>query len=426
MNNKFLKFSTKKEEFILNNILNFKNTKKGLLTILSASMIMLTLSSVVLADNVTGPGSGVKAVNVLGYELDTHDPQNMNKIEVFLDKGLTGLNIGQFKIYQGTTPIAISSLTQGSKGCGWTQAQGMQPGGYDAVLTTSNNLSPDTEYKMVVSSTVTMGNSYQLSVGNYLQHNDITFNFKTPKTDGTYSGALNLTYIPEYINEATGASMNVEVISNIPIDTNDLTLSDMKLMKSSTEYGTYTDVTFDSTFDYNATTGAEYYAPQINNAHTCIFLPLTLGGGTPAYNLSDGMHYKLQVPAIDYADDAGDAQKKSLDPGRHFHVGGDTSTSLRNAQPTITAYNSSSVSLQWNNGSTDDSGVAPVSYKVYYSTNPYFDFVDTGVTPTNNGTTSSATFTHSFQSGTTYYFRIVPVNSTGEEGGFSPYVSQGY
>lgn len=408
----------------MGNTSHFNKTKKGFSIVLIVSMIVLMLSSVVFADNVTGPGSGVKAVNVLGYQLDSQ-----NTIEVFLDKGISGLDKGQFRIYNGTTPVTISSMSLGSKGCGWTQADGMQPGGYDVVLTTASNLDYDTEYKMVVSSTVTMGNSFHLSVGNYLQHRDITFYFKTPKSDGKYSGVPKLSFIPGDIGNGTsvpvGSSENIEVISSMPIDTSSLNLSNMKLQESSTLNGTYTDVIFDSTFDYVATTGAEYYAPQINDAHTCIFLPLTLGGGSPAYNLLKSEFYKLTVPTITAAnnDDANKSVASTTQPA--FYAGGDTSASLGNTQPSVTAYNLGSISLQWTNiSAADNSGPVPNGYKVYYSTNPYFDFVDTGITPTNNGTISSATFTNGFQSGTTYYFRIVPVNSTGEEGGFSPYVSQ--
>lgn len=386
---------------------------KSLLLIISMVTLMTLLMSVVAhADNVKG---SIKAVNVLGYEY-----VNQTTLNVFFDKGLYYPNQGQFKIEtEGGSPVTISNMSTTS-GTGWTNP--MSQTGTIVTLTTSSNLSYNTRYKVTVSSTVQMANSFYLSLGDYLLHSDVEFFFKTPNSDGTYSGAPQLTLIPaaDYV----GTSDNVEAISDIPININYtyFNLSDMKLQKSSTIDGTYTDVTMDTTLDTNSTPNAEYYIGQINDAHTCLFLPLTIGKNTtPAYNLlSYNEYYKLVLPQIEGVNNvlAATPSKTTFLTGKS-----DTPAGLGNLIQTVTGYDTNSVSLSWSDVSTDNSGPAPHHYYVYYSTNPYFDFVKSTDTVSHNGTTNTCTVT-GLTSATTYYFRIVPANIDDEEGGFSPYVSQ--
>jgi hypothetical protein len=138
--------------------------------------LLLSLASSVFAHNVAAV---VKAVNVLGYQY-----VNQNTIKVFFDKGIY-VNQGQYRIQtEGGTPVTISSVSA-SGGSGWTNPN--SPGGTTVTITTGSNLSPNTRYKVIVSSTIQMGNSYHLTVGNYLLHKDVEFYFKTPNTNGEYS-----------------------------------------------------------------------------------------------------------------------------------------------------------------------------------------------------------------------------------------------
>lgn len=394
---------------------------KSLLLMISmvtmVTLITLLMSVVAHAHNVKGI---IKAVNVLGYEY-----VNQTTLKVFFDKGLYYPNQGQFKIEtEGGSPVTISNMSTTS-GTGWTNP--MSQTGTIVTLTTSSNLSYNTRYKVTVSGTVQMANSFYLSLGNYLLHSDVQFFFKTPNSDGTYSGTPQLTLIPtaDYV----GTSDNVEAISDIPIDVNyeNFHLSDMKLQKSSDNniLDPYTNVAMDTTLDTNSTDGAEYYTGQINDAHTCLFLPLTIGKNTtPTYNLlSYNEYYRLVLPAIKGIGDGPElytvpTAQTSFKTGQE-----DTPAGLGNLIQTVTGYTTNSVSLSWSDVATDESGPAPHHYHVYYSTNPYFNFVKSTDTVSHNGTTNTCTVT-GLTSATTYYFRIVPANSVDEEGGFSPYVSQ--
>lgn len=393
-----------------------KNTakiKKSIVVLSCSIVVSLSiglLSTVAYAHNTD---STVKAVNMLGYEY-----VNTTTLKVFFDKGLSSLNQGQFKVEtEGGTPITISNMST-SSGSGWTNSQ--SPGGTTVTLTTGQ-LSYDTRYKVKVSSTIQMGNSYLLTLGNYLLHNDVEFHFKTPKSDGTYSGTPSLVFLPTSTH--AGLSSNVEAISDIPIDTSSFNLSDMKLQKY--VGGTYQDVTEDTTLDTNETSGAECYTTQINDAHNCVFLPETLRGGDPSYNLaSQQTQYKLVVPDDMKSVNYDGINGKFADDDSQFTTGIDTAASMSTA-PSVTGYSASSVSLSWSDITQSDSGTTPNHYHVYYSTNPYFNFVKSTASVNHNGTTNTCTVT-GLSGATNYYFRIVPVNdaTADEEGGFSPYVSQ--
>jgi hypothetical protein len=405
---------------IMKKTVRITNPKSLLLIISMVTMVTLMTLLMSVAAHAHNVKASIKAVNILGYQY-----VDQTTLKVFFDKGMYNLNQGQFKIEtEGGSPVTISNMgTVSGTGCsGWNNP--LSPGGTTVTLTTSSNLSYNTRYKVTVSSTAQMGNSFHLSLGDYLLHSDVQFFFKTPNSDGTYSGTPQLTLIPT--GQYVGVSDNVEAISDIPIDTTytNFNLSDMKLQKSSDNL-TYTDVTMDTTLDTNSTTDAEYYTGQINDAHNCLFLPLTIGlNTTPAYNLlSYNEYYRLVLPAIK-GYNGGDVLYTVPTPQDYFTTGQeDTPAGLGNLIQTVTGYTTNSVSLSWSDVATDNSGSAPDHYHVYYSENPYFNFVKSTDTVSHNGTTNTCTVT-GLTSATTYYFRIVPANSVDEEGGFSPYVSQ--
>lgn len=384
---------------------DFKKSKLFLSIVLTVVLMTTLLSAVVYAHN---DNDSTKAVNVLGYEY-----VNNTTLKIFFDKGLVNLDQGQFKIEPaaGGSPVTISGMAT-SLGTGWTHTY--SPKGTIVTLTTAS-LSSDTRYKVTVSSTVQMGNSTAMTVGNYLLHNDVVFYFWTKDSNGNYTASPEFTFLPTSTN--AGLSSNVTAISDIPIKTAGLTLSDMKLTKGGV------DVVVDTTLDTNPYTGAEGYSTQINDAHTCIFIPLTLKGGVPSppsYNLaSEGTQYTFVVP--DYIQSINDGDFSDTD--YQFTTGHDTAACTGTITPSVTGYTASSVSLSWSEVTDTLTGPIPDHYHVYYSTNPYFGFVKSTDTVTDNGSTDSCTVT-GLSSSTTYYFRIVPANVSDEEGGFSPYSSQ--
>lgn len=401
---------------MMSKAVSLQKSKIGFSILLIASMMLGFVSSIVSAHNWAGV---VKALNLLGYEYvnDTTD-----KLNIFFDKGLTGFQAGQIKIQPvGGSPINFTAST--STGTGWTHT--MSPQGTIVTITPSSGyeFTPNTRYQVTVSSTVRMGNSFGLTVGNYSLHKDVVFYVKTPAVDGvTYSGTPQLTFLPVAPGEEhAGLSANVAAISDIPIKTTSLTLSDFKLQKYNSGTQTFDDVTIDTTLDTSAQSGAEAYATQINDAHTCVFIPLTIKqNNTPVYNLlSENTEYKMIVP--DDLKSVNDGEFEDAD--YTFTTGEDTSASLWDATPSVTGYTSNSVSLSWADVSEDESGLAPDHYHVYYSTNPYFGFVKAADTVNYSGNPNTCTVT-GLSSSTTYYFRVVPANEADEEGGFSEYVSQ--
>lgn len=389
----------------MKNIVNLKKIK-ALPIVLILTLMMVLVSTSVYADN---DDSNTKAVNVIGYEY-----VNNTTLKIFFDKGLVNLDPGQFKIktQQGGSPVTITNMSS-VQGSGWTNYY--SPKGTIVTLTTEQ-LDPNVEYTITVSSTIQMGNTTLLTLGNYLLHKDVEFDFRTPQSDGTYSGYPTLKVLPTGTD--AGTSANVMIISDEPIDTSSFNLSDVKLQKNGQ------DVIIDTTLDTVETTNAECYAAQINDAHTCIFIPETLKGGTPSYNLlSDNTQYTLLIP--NSMQSTANTYDDFEDTDYTFTTGEDTAANM-NFAPSVTGYTANSVSLSWadvTDYSTFSTGPLPEHYYVYYSTNPYFGFVKATDTVNESGNPNTCTVT-GLSSATTYYFRIVPVNSAYEEGGFSPYVSQ--
>lgn len=382
--------------------LNFRKSRlKPMLLIIA--LILSIMASVAFGHN--APGN--KSINVLGYQY-----VNTTTLKVFFDKALFGPQAGQFRLQTaGGSNVPISSISTAS-GSGWTNVN--SPTGTTVTITPQTALSYNTSYKVIVSSTISANNG--LTAGYYQSRNDITLNFKTPDSNGTYSGTPTLTLIP--VGTSNSVSMTVEAIADMPIDTSSITLSDAKLQKSDNGGSTFYDAIEDTTLDTNIVSGAECYVTQINDAHTSLFLPETLGGSTtPAYNLTSyNKMYKLSIPSTIKA-----VNGNVFSYGTQtFTTGqGDTPANMTVA-PTVTGNTSSSVSLQW---SDITASPVPAGYNVYYSTNPYFDFVKATDAVNHNGTTNTCTVT-GLTSGNTYYFRIVPDNSYGEEAGYSPYASQ--
>lgn len=389
---------------------------KALSAALAASLMVTVMAPVTYADNVAAV---VKAINLSSYKLvdSTH-------LNLYFDKGLASFSASQVKVLDGATPLSFTAAAT-SGGADWNCAT--PPGGTAEQLTFSSALSTDTTYTVKVSGTIQMGNTYHQNIGNYWGHNDIVFTFRTPSTFGTsnYTGTPGFTVIPCDLSDTStgiGVSSNVELIADRPIDPNSLTVGNVKLQYYNDSNSAYEDVIEDTVFDTTSVAGAKCYDAQMSISNTVIFIPETCGGSaTPAYNLDDTEDYKLIIPTGIKAVDGDDF---SYNTENDFSTGDDTVASLGNTTPTVTGHTSSSVSLSWSDVAADSSGVAPSSYLVYVSTNPYFDFsIPASVTIDYSGNPNTATVS-GLSSGTTYYFRVVGANASGEEGGFSNYVQQ--
>ncbi|MEW9700390.1 fibronectin type III domain-containing protein [Paenibacillus sp. SI8] len=350
-------------------------------------------------------GAGNKGINLHGYYFDSSDRSHL---KVYFDKSLTGTVKEQFKIERDSDHASqtISSLSTTSGG-GWTNAAAST--GTTVTLAMQNNFDYDTLYKVTISNTVSANNN--LSLGSFQNRKDYVFYFKTPNSSGAYTTPINVTF--QRASGATGVAYegNVEFTVDRPVSSSDLSSllstwnSGIRLKKKIS--GTWTDVTTDSTFDSSATTGAESYAKQVNDAHTFFFYPLTAGGtASVAYDLENpnSHEYQLTVP--------------SFNDVNSNNFGGSTTTfttvasdipSKLSAAPTVGTVGSTSVSLSW-------TGVIDAtSYNVYYSTDPYWGFENHLA-----GNTSGTSYTvNGLSSSTTYYFRVTPVN-TGGEAGYSP------
>lgn len=398
------------------------NLKAKLGIFILSLMVVLALS--MGTSNAANKAGSVKATNVSGYEY-----VNSNTVKVFFDKTLDVTTVKeQFKIKAvGGTEIAISNISTDIGG-GWSNPKAAQ--GTTVTLTTASNLNTATDYEITVSSTVRMGGKFFLTVGNYLQHEDVSFEIRTPNIDGSYDNAT--IKLQPILKNTVGESNNAAVISNIPLNPATLNLSNVKLQKSLDKGVTYSDVPMNTTYTASAPVGAECYSAQINDAGTCIFLPMGIGGKTtPAYNFTSKTAYKLIIPG---ASAVGNTVNTPTTTGSitEFKTGeaiaAATGETILNVIPGTVSSNS--VGLSWTNLKATDSGEAPSGYKVYYSTNPYFNFIaSTDVVTVDILTDTSSCTVTGLNPGATYYFRVVSLNTVDpgeipQEGGLSPYTIQ--
>lgn len=265
--------------------INMRTKTRVIIPALLAVVMMLSMAPAAFAHN---EYQG-KAINVLGYEY-----VNTTTVKIFFDKNIptTNITVNDFTIQKtGESAKTINSFTR-ANGSGWTNAYA--PTGSTVTLTLGSALSYDTTYHVTVDGGLTANNG--LTVGYYLHGDDVAFDMHTPDSSGNYdTGDTTFAFIP-VDNTDTDFSMNVMAISSIPIDTSSFTLSDVKLQKWNGSV--YADCIRDTTFDTSETTDAESYTAQINNAHTCLFLPMTLASSTPMYDLLslDG-DYQLSIPS---------------------------------------------------------------------------------------------------------------------------------
>lgn len=129
----------------------------------------------VLAKNA---GSGTKAFNFIGYRyLDNTD------LEVFFDKNNLSFEKSQFKIFEGsgtggeelTIATAYTGLDTNIIASGLSQ-------GASVILNTADGYSfiPGTTYSVALNNTIVSGNGNGLTLGSYLQNQDVIFSFTAP------------------------------------------------------------------------------------------------------------------------------------------------------------------------------------------------------------------------------------------------------
>ncbi|AIQ14340.1 fibronectin type III domain-containing protein [Paenibacillus durus] len=384
---------------MLKNVKKFKIMALLALSLTAAVPVISSTSVFALND------AGNKAINLHGYYFDA---QSRSQLKIYFDKSLSGSVKEQFKIVRASDDASqtISSLGTASGG-GWTSSGAST--GTTVTLGMQNNFDYDTLYKVTISNTVGANNN--LTLGSFQNRKDYVFYFRTPDSGGNYTGDPIISFQPA--NDADGVAYegNVEFTVDRPVNAADLSgllsspNSGITLKKNIS--GTWTDVVTDPQFDSTAVSGAESYAKQVNDAHTFFFYPLTAGGTAAfSYDLDpSGTHqYMLTLPAFD---DVGtghfDGASITFDT-----VSSDIPGKL-SAAPTVGTVGSTSVSLTWS-GAT-----GATSYKVYYSTDPYWGFEDHLA-----GSTTGTSYTvNSLSPSTTYYFRVTPVNAGGEAG-YSP------
>ncbi|MNB74354.1 hypothetical protein D3C75_209840 [compost metagenome] len=356
-----------------------------------------------------GSGSGNKALNFNGYKFTNTD---RNKLYLYFDKTLSSaqLDVSQFEVKEhGTaTTVAVSSKTlttgTGYSGCSDSQLDV----GSTVVLTLASNLTYDKSYDVTLSPTIAANNG--ITLGNYYQHNDITFLIKTPTNAGAYTGTPAVTFLTDVLNSVSYEA-NIVAVVDRPISNTSTVLSSL----STNFVNGATTVTQDSTIDGTAVTGAEAYTPHANDEHNTLFFPLTgKGNANIAYNLdnSGSNSYTLTMPSFT------DVSSNSYSGGSaSFDTVDSDLSAWTDAVPT-TSVSGSNVTVSWSGNSNTSITPAPYGYNVYYSSTP-FGF-NSNWTKWNGSIVTSTSYMNSLPSGT-YYFRVVPIDAAagGLESGFS-------
>lgn len=404
---------------------HFKGKVKFAAVFVAAS-VLFSSSALVQAAN---GGAGDKAINLHGYMFQQAAGTTPNEIIIYFDKAISGFNQGMIKVRDLTDSYDVHiTATQGSGG-GWTHDG--QSGGASIIVkgdttnySTDNTINNSTEYQVTVSGCLSSNNTYHWLVGSYLAHHDISFNVYTPDASGNYNN-----HTPQFSNipissgqsgyYAPGESENPTIICDMPFDQISTSLINPVLTESNVSSYVYLEdangnaIPMDNDFTSNDYSSSFLgFTTQMNDAKTCIFIPLTLGGSSTAnYNFATNTSYRLKVPSAISAWDI------------TFTTGAETPASLGATQPTITK-TSTTTTITWNNitSSVYPYGHLPDSYKIYYSTtSPYFGFDNCLGTYTYNQQPTDTETVNIPASGTVYY-RITSVYS-GQEGGFSLFVS---
>lgn len=388
-----------------------KNIKIVISLVLALALMLSIMAQSAFALNYQGN----KAINIQGYQyVDT------THVKVFFDKNCsTYVHKEQFKIQteDGQTTIPISTAT-GATGGGWNNQYA--PTGTTATITTQNALSYNTRYKLTVSSTLLANNN--LTLGSYFKRSDISFYFKTPDTDNTtYQGNPQLTFLQSEAG-AGAPEENVVVFVDMPMSDSqiDTIKSGMHIYKN-TGATPWPEVIQDDYVNTGThTSGAGVYAVQVNDAHTTLFFPMTLGGSSSTsydFDTNPAREYRVETPTITAINNntvAGTSQTFTT-----------TSVDIPD-KPSglqVTGHTSSSISIQWN----DPASNVADHYNVYYCQDQYFRPDVSTVNLSGDTITKSSGVNYctvSIPSSGTWYIRVVPVNSSNEMGGYTVDVSQ--
>ncbi|MDF9409521.1 MULTISPECIES: fibronectin type III domain-containing protein [Pelotomaculum] len=417
----------------------FKKSAKIVSLLVGATMLFASFAPGAFALNYNGNGSGAgnKAFNCNGYSYT----QSTKTLKIFFSKQSVNTNefdSSQFIVtrqYDSSNPSFSYSKNSGS-GCSGISDSNLNKG-TTVTLTFDNALAFNELYDVTIKA-ATVADDNLLTLGNYRNRSDFTFTFRTPlnvtpANDNAFSdsvapvvtytvGTSNVPYEP-----------NVGVIFDRPVNSTTaatlLSLSDPNGLVANYKKGG-TAVVYDDTIDAYAVSGAENYKPFANTANTFFFFPETVQGNTnTCYNrdYSAGTHsYTLDVPPV--TDISGNSWTHAQITNNQLSfssLSNDLPAWLDN-RPTVDTPTSTTLTVHWNaSGITNSS--ATEAYDVYYSTNQWTGFTKLNV----SDITGTAPF--SFVAGdtsdnsayelsplTTYYFRVVPKNTTYTlEAGFS-------
>jgi len=368
--------------------------------------LLLSLCAVqsVYAEN----GATNKAINVLGYELD--QAGTPNTLKVYLDKNMTIDILGsgsdtykkwQFRVFQGSTPIAISSVAVAS-GSG-VDPDDFPPGvilpnGCTVTLSFSSALSTSTTYTCVVSRTIRANNN--LTIGDFIVNDsgnktDRSFAFSTHDGSGNYPATIITSKMP-MDNTTSGVPVegNVGFIVDRPVNAYDAA--------ELTDEDTSVDLTL--TDDDGNCVDSHCYAPMYVHSRTGFFFPLTYGKDyTTSYNLDYNSDHDFYIPVFDDVN-ANSSTAETIE----FHTVATDVPAKFTAAPTYTA--GSPGTLSW----TDLDSLGAESYNVYRSNFNYWDWDSTPV-----ATVDTPDYSTSWTPSSGTFVRVEALNSNENAGGLS-------
>lgn len=429
-----------------------KNAKMIAAVTLAASLVAAP-SAFALNYGGGGSGNGNKPFNFVGYEV----PYNASYTELdlfFNKKATTSGQAGnvvqsQFTVKNHSTGAVITQSTfSATSGKDTTNAGAYsdstnagEEAGTKVVIqfpNNSNGLVPGTLYDVVISDTVKDDNG--LSIGNYYHGKDLTFTFEEPSFSGGVPSWGTTTPVVTYLVGDGTSNLSVEsetdLVVSRPIDPGSLSAF-LGTSGLGTTSGTFTVGYYDNTshtYVPVSGTGQQSFAPISNDAKgysTVFYYPEGENGSTTAYNRNLGHSYTLTPP---------------------------TYTDINLNTYTLSSLNYTTASADypgWEDNASSSSGVSqPISVVRTSATQVTPTFYDTWITPlpakyniyaidsasgnkyspktswnllgslnstgtaggTVTGTITNATY---LVSGHTYYYVAVPVNSAGQEVGFS-------
>ncbi|MDF9409601.1 fibronectin type III domain-containing protein [Pelotomaculum isophthalicicum JI] len=376
----------------------------------------------------------VKPFNCNGYSYT----QSTKTLKIFFSKQSATTNEfdaygSQFVVtrqYDSSNPAFSYSRNTGSGYSGVSDSNLNK--GTTVTMTFDDALSADELYDVTIKA-ATVADDDLLTLGNYRNRSDFTFTFRTPISgDTTFSNTVPVitsTVLPSNVAyESDFGIIFDRPVCSISAATL-LSLTDPNSLVANYKKGG-TTVVYDSVIDAGAVPGAENYKPFANTANTYFFFPEASSiddDNTITYwrDNSTGTHsYALDIPPV--TDISGNSFT-------HAQLGTISFSSLNNdlpawldKRPTVDTPTSTTLTVHWNaSGITNSSAIE--AYDVYYSTNQWTGFMKINI----SDITGTAPF--SFVAGdtmdnsayelspcTTYYFRVVPKNTTYTlEAGFS-------